>query len=46
MTSLCAPDGDQDGTISGCSCSCPLTGGLTSFAHVISCESRLVSTEF
>ena len=28
---------DQDGTIPGCSCSCPLTGGLTSSTCVCGC---------
>ena len=35
--------GDQDGTTSGCSCSCPLTGDLTSSACVCGCVVNGVS---
>ena len=36
--------GDQDCVVSGCSCSCPLTGGLTSSACVCGCVVNGVST--
>ena len=35
--------GDQDCVVSGCSCSCPLTGGLTSSACVCGCVVNGVS---
>ena len=35
--------GDQDCVVSGCSCSCPLTGGLTSSAYVCGCVVNGVS---
>ena len=35
--------GDQDGTTPGCSCSCPLTGDLTSSACVCGCMVNGVS---
>ena len=35
--------GDQDGTISGCSCSCPLTGDRTSSACICGCVVNGVS---
>ena len=35
--------GDQDCVVSGCSCSCPLTGGLTSSACICGCVVNGVS---
>ena len=37
--------GDQDGTTPGCSCSCPLTGDLTSSACICGCVVNGISAK-